>query len=148
MQSAEVLSLRGDVNRYRGHLEKAAKCYADGNVLLEGLVSAARNDPRAFVCSIEACSTSMASCSVLSLYGETGSVGPAVQLPQLLSGLLWRRARAAELLGDWISAQPLYETVIQDTVAPPSDKAIALYRLARHALDKVGEEEMLIPIII
>ncbi len=146
VQSAEVLSLRGDVHRHRGHLEKAAKCYADGNILLEGLVSSARNDPCAFACSIEGCSTtsSMASCSVsLSLYGETGSVGPAVQLPQLLYGLLWRRARSAELLGDWISAQPLYETVVQDTVAPPPDKAIALYRLARHALDKVGEEDPL-----
>ncbi len=144
VQSAEVLSLRGDLHRHRGHLKKAQKCYADGNTLLEGFFGAARNDPRAFVCSIEACSTTAAlssSCSVSRFSNETVSVESAVQLPQLSSGLLWRLARAAELLGDWISALPLYEAVINDTVVPPPDKAVALYRLARHALDKVGEDD-------
>ncbi len=144
VQSAEVLLLRGDINRHRGQFKNAEKCYADGNTLLEGLCGVARNDPRTFSCSIEACacSTSMPSSSFSSsLYSETVSVKPAVQLPQLLSGLLWRQARVAELLGDWISAQPLYETVIQNAAAPLQDKAIVLYRLARHALDKVGKED-------
>ncbi len=143
VQSAEVLSLRGDLHRHRGHLKKAQKCYADGNTLLEGFFGAARNDPRAFACSIEACSTTNAavsSCSVSPFSNETVSVESAVQLPQLSYGLLWRLARAAELLGDWISAQPLYEAVIHDIVAPSPDKGVALYRLARHALDKVGED--------